>query len=592
MNERERARREVAFEDERSGIAALRRELEKIAHWIPARGLRELAASREAMLADLRERLHAKPVVAIVGPTGCGKSTLVNALAGRDELVTTGEDRPTTRDVAVISRSSEDAGPLLDHIPREQVRVVPFPSTLLGDAIVLDTPDTDSAECVEHRDLLHRALQLCDVLLCVFDASNPKRRDNIEALADWVNTFPGEQVYLVLNRCDRIPEDELRAAVVPDFLAHISRSWARKHDEVFRVSARSALQTPRWPESEQPLHDLNETVGLRRRLQEIGGGAFFADRRIERARHLRAVIAEAVREKAQGGIQELAGIRADLAALERRVSDETVEAVSGAAGEDRGGMTALMYSALAQRWWGPIGFFVGVWRRLVDFWTPMSFLRSVNPFGVAAALVKSLRAITNPAKFEQELAGALGGSLSPRESVGARITIAREWPDLAERLVRAGFDPAVRNGSMFLDMDPLLDLSAQTWGAAVKKAVDDAAGRLSTPLLQWALNAPALAGFVAAGVYIVRGFVVKVYLPGAFFLHAAALVLVLWLPFCWLLQVLAHRAQKRIAKDALDQARDMLRTGVGAHGDRAGITDEIDRIIRLAGATQEPTRTG
>ena len=330
MDEPDRVRRLIAFEAECASINALNAELQKVPHWIPGRGLLAFMKQLQGILGGLRERLEAKPVIAVVGPTGSGKSTLINALVGRDDAVQVGDDRPTTREVAVVARATGDAQQLLDRIEHGKMGIVTHAGTILRDAIIVDTPDTDSTECRTHRGLLEQVLAFSDVMLCVFDVANPKRQDNIRALADWVNIFPGEHVCLVLNRCDRVPEDQLVNDVVPDFHRHIAdaRAWAREFNDVYCVSARDKLNEPSWAENEQPLHQLNDFERLLDRLQELGGGTFYADRRVERARALKEAARKAVRDHAGQHESELRQIRHDITELETGLAGTIVEAVS------------------------------------------------------------------------------------------------------------------------------------------------------------------------------------------------------------------------------------------------------------------------
>ena len=75
--------------------------------------------------------LDAPLVVVLLGPTGAGKSTLFNTLAGRSAS-RTGVLRPTTRDVVVLLNPADRAalvedGPL-SAIPAADLRVVEDPA--------------------------------------------------------------------------------------------------------------------------------------------------------------------------------------------------------------------------------------------------------------------------------------------------------------------------------------------------------------------------------------------------------------------------------------------------------------------------------
>ncbi|HEX5825055.1 MAG TPA: GTPase domain-containing protein [Candidatus Limnocylindrales bacterium] len=117
------------------------------------------------------DSLDAPLLVLLLGPTGAGKSTLFNTVAGRPASPT-GVLRPTTR-VAVVLAHPDDQAAIragaLAGIAADRVRLIGDASVAPGLALV-DAPDIDSIEHA-NRELADRLVEAADLAIFVTTAT-------------------------------------------------------------------------------------------------------------------------------------------------------------------------------------------------------------------------------------------------------------------------------------------------------------------------------------------------------------------------------------------------------------------------------------
>ncbi len=173
-------------------------------------------ASAVAALARSAERLRLggeHTVVALVGATGSGKSSLFNALSGM-EMADVGARRPLTAEPMACVWGEEDAGPLLDwlgvpprrRITRETVLDADREADLHG-LVLLDLPDHDST-AVAHRLEVDRLVGLVDLLVWVVD---PQKYADEALHSGYLRPLVGhdEVMVVVLNQVDRLTPSEV-----------------------------------------------------------------------------------------------------------------------------------------------------------------------------------------------------------------------------------------------------------------------------------------------------------------------------------------------------------------------------------------------
>ncbi len=134
--------------------------------WPAAQTCRALVGRLQERTRLLRLRVDRPLVVATLGGTGTGKSSLVNAIAG-EEISPAGQIRPTTERPILVSRS--DLSPETLGIDPEAVQWCRCDRPSMQDLVLIDCPDPDTTEQTEtpgtNLARLRRVLPHCDVIL-------------------------------------------------------------------------------------------------------------------------------------------------------------------------------------------------------------------------------------------------------------------------------------------------------------------------------------------------------------------------------------------------------------------------------------------
>ncbi len=287
------------IEGYKNDIATLSSSINLAPKWRPGIGLKKQCDEVFREITELEEHFDRNLVVTIIGPCGSGKSTLLNALAGVDNLSEAGINRPTTRFPVILCKEKGGAKQLAEQMGENVEILSSRAASSLEHVLLVDTPDMDSNEQDSHIPIVNKAISLSDVLICVFNSENPKKKDYADFLRPYVQKFNGESLVCVMSKCDRQDEQELNKVIKPDFLKYIKKAWDKPVDSVLCISARRHLNDPGWDPKAVPKHDFDEFEELHLMIfGSFNSAGYVVDRRLENAESLKDFVAEGIQFEA------------------------------------------------------------------------------------------------------------------------------------------------------------------------------------------------------------------------------------------------------------------------------------------------------
>lgn len=362
-------------------------------------------------------------VLALIGGTGVGKSTLLNEIAGQEVSVAS-VVRPTTdRPRAWVGRERlEEVSPLLEWLGVDQV--VTYSDEPLEGVVLLDMPDFDSI-VTDHRLRVERLLPRLDSLLWVVD---PEKYDD-ERLYEYLRVIGprADSFHIVLNKIDRLNPDEremlskdlmrrlIEAGVAGAVLHLVSAASGEGVGELVamlktRAEAKREIYNKIRSEAQAAIGEIAEVVGD----DESGDGSSLSSAGLDV--HRSAVVATVM------DLVDVEGIR-------RQVTSAYLERAKMSAGSMLGRLGALGRLVLGQR------------RRNAD---PVRYIRDWRSRGDLSRAVLELRQAYLDSTADIPVAGRAG-------------MLARMDPDAATEDLTAALDDALSKSAADLEIrTPLL----------------------------------------------------------------------------------------------------------------------------------------
>lgn len=570
------------IENYKTDLKMLLASMENAPMWRPGAALKKQCEEALDIITEMEKRFDRKLVVTIIGPCGAGKSTLLNALSGVDDLSETGTRRPTTHNLIIFGREKSDAGQFIEELGSENVHIRSSRSAeALEHVLLIDTPDTDSTEQEKHIPLVHRAIALSDILICLFNSENPKRKDTVDFLAPYVKRFTGESLVCVMNKCDRQNEKELREIILPEFSTYIKSAFERPVDKIFCISARNHLHDPGWSEKAGPKHEFDQFEDLKAMIfGQFNNPGYIIDRRLENAESLKSYIFEELRSEIKKDRDHLVKANKEMKETEKRAVKESLSAIKNSDNHHLVGINVLLYQKIAQKWFGPVGWLIAVWARILIFGTGMlSMFRFGNPIrqiiGIASSLwhFKESRAAVSETGKQERVDAALRNY---------KLVLMEEWPGIAESLVRGRFENAVRKIDDILpDSETLSKELSAIWSDALDTIIEDASQNLSGIFLQFIFNIPVIAILVYVGWITTSTFLLGKYFTTDFFLHAILTITVILFLCFFVFQACVRLAAgaERITTKAFEKVKNKAEQFQSLSLNPVG--EQIETVLRL-----------
>ena len=398
-----------------TALASLLDDLERVAEQVRGLGLEEEAGKALGSARRARARIGFVGdayVLALAGGTGVGKSSVLNALAGRTVSAVRAV-RPTTDEPIawVADERRDELTPLLDWLGVRHV--AGHADHALATVVILDLPDVDSVR-TEHRTLVDELLPRIDAVAWVVD---PEKYDD-ERLHGYLRTLRphADRLRFVLNKIDRVaPSDHaalladlsrrLEEAGIPAARIHVVSATGGQGVETLRealaaeADAKALVAAKLEADVRAAMLDLAAAVGV---LPGVPRSPLVPDERVERAAN----------EAVEGALAVI-----DPPGLARQVQAAALGRARASGGSLLGRVVALL------------GWMTGQQRRHAD---PAGYLRDWRRRGSLGRIINPIHALLvevatgMPRGSRPAILGALGTQELESTVTRALDSVARE----------------------------------------------------------------------------------------------------------------------------------------------------------------------